>query len=62
MVEQAGAIHPWVAEGARRVRFGAGFPVLPDWPATRDLAQTIEGLGFDALFVIDHPGMGSNAT
>src|SRR5919202_4593600 len=62
MVEQAATIHPWVAEVGQRVRFGAGLPVLPDWPATRDLAQTIEGLGFDALFIADHPGVGGHAT
>lgn len=54
--------HPWVAEGTQRVRFGVNAPVLPDWPATRDFAQTIEGLGFDALLLPDHPGTLGSAT
>src|SRR3712207_1169280 len=62
MVEQVATIHPWVAEGARRVRFGVNIAALPDWSATRDLAQTIEGLGFDAILMPDHPGMLASAT
>jgi alkanesulfonate monooxygenase SsuD/methylene tetrahydromethanopterin reductase-like flavin-dependent oxidoreductase (luciferase family) len=49
------APHPWAAEGARRVRFGVVAAVPPDWAAARDLAQTAEALGFDALFVPNHP-------
>jgi alkanesulfonate monooxygenase SsuD/methylene tetrahydromethanopterin reductase-like flavin-dependent oxidoreductase (luciferase family) len=54
--------HPWVAEGARRVRFGILTPPSPDWEATRDFAQTIEGLGFDSLWLPDHPLVMGNAT
>jgi alkanesulfonate monooxygenase SsuD/methylene tetrahydromethanopterin reductase-like flavin-dependent oxidoreductase (luciferase family) len=49
------SIHPWVAEGAHRTRFGINTTVLPDWPATRDFVQTAEGLGFDALLLPHHP-------
>jgi alkanesulfonate monooxygenase SsuD/methylene tetrahydromethanopterin reductase-like flavin-dependent oxidoreductase (luciferase family) len=56
------SIHPWVAESTRRVRFGIETTALPDWPATRDLAQTIEGLGFDSLWIPDNPMMTFSAT
>ena len=48
-------IHPWVAEGARRVHFGVSTAAMPDWGATRDFVQTAEALGFDALMLPDHP-------
>lgn len=50
-------VHPWVAEGARRVRFGINTTALPDWAATRDFVQTAAGLGFDALMMPDHPAV-----
>ena len=62
MVAQAATTHPWVAEGARRVRFGVNAAASPDWSATRDFAQTVEGLGFDSLLMPDHPGMLGSAT
>lgn len=49
------APHPWIAQGTRRVRFAAMTAIPPDWAAARDFAQAAEGLGFDALFVPDHP-------
>jgi hypothetical protein len=48
-------VHPWVAEGARRVRFGLNTTALPDWGATRDFVQTADALGFDAFMMPDHP-------
>ena len=54
--------HPWVAEGATRVRFGIESTPLPDWGATRDFVQTVEGLAFDSLWIPDHPLMTGNAT
>ena len=54
--------HPWVADGAQRVRFGVETTVLPDWPATRDFAQAVEGLGFDSLWLPDHPMVTGSAT
>ncbi len=56
------AIHPWVAEGARRVRFGINAGTAPDWGLTRDFVQTAEGLGFDALLIPDHPAVLPNGT
>jgi alkanesulfonate monooxygenase SsuD/methylene tetrahydromethanopterin reductase-like flavin-dependent oxidoreductase (luciferase family) len=55
-------IHPWVAAGTDHIRFGIERAPLPDWGATRDFAQTVEGLGFDSLWIPDHPGVVGNAT
>src|SRR5262245_19351984 len=54
--------HPWVAAAAHGVRFGVNAAVRPDWAATRDFAQTIEGLGYDALFLPDHPLVARSAS
>ena len=35
-------VHPWVAEGARRVRFGIDLGPLPTGAATIEWAQAIE--------------------
>jgi alkanesulfonate monooxygenase SsuD/methylene tetrahydromethanopterin reductase-like flavin-dependent oxidoreductase (luciferase family) len=51
-VEEA---HPWVAEAQHLVRFGIFGGGGADWAAARDWAQTVEGLGFDSLWVPDHP-------
>jgi alkanesulfonate monooxygenase SsuD/methylene tetrahydromethanopterin reductase-like flavin-dependent oxidoreductase (luciferase family) len=50
--------HPWVVEGAGRVRFGVGaFPLAPtiDRATVLRFARTAEQLGFDSLWVPDHP-------
>ena len=51
------AVHPWVADRAR-VRFGAQLPGNLDWPATRDRVQAAEQLGFDSVWLPDHPLLG----
>src|SRR5215208_8501718 len=55
-------VHPWVSAGSDRLRVGIEFAPQPDWGATRDFAQTAEGLGFDSLWIPDHPGVLGNAT
>jgi alkanesulfonate monooxygenase SsuD/methylene tetrahydromethanopterin reductase-like flavin-dependent oxidoreductase (luciferase family) len=55
-------VHPWVSGGSDRLRVGIEFAPQPDWGATRDFAQTAEGLGFDSLWIPDHPGVLGNAT
>jgi alkanesulfonate monooxygenase SsuD/methylene tetrahydromethanopterin reductase-like flavin-dependent oxidoreductase (luciferase family) len=62
MTTMTTAIHPWVSAGGNRLRFGIEFRPQPDWGATRDFAQTAEALGFDSLWIPDHPGVGGNAT
>lgn len=56
------ASHPWVSAATDRFRFGVTFPPPPDWGATRDFAQTAEALGFDSLWLPDHPGALGGAT
>src|SRR5215212_3628047 len=55
-------VHPWVSAGSDRLRVGIEFAPQPDWGATRDFAQTAESLGFDSLWIPDHPGVLGNAT
>src|SRR3712207_3575083 len=54
-------VHPWVAEGAQRVRFGILPTGLTDWPATSAFAQAVEDLGFDSLWAGDHPAFAPTA-
>src|SRR4028119_1221189 len=49
-------LQPGVSAGSDRFRFGIEFAPSPDWGATRDFAQTAEALGFDSLWIPDHPG------
>lgn len=44
------------------MRFGLNSVVAPDWAATRDFAQAVEGLGYDALLMPDHPALTGSAT
>lgn len=54
--------HPWVAAGTERVRYGLEIAPQPDFAATRDFVQMAEGLGFDSLWIPDHPMVLGNAT
>jgi alkanesulfonate monooxygenase SsuD/methylene tetrahydromethanopterin reductase-like flavin-dependent oxidoreductase (luciferase family) len=50
--------HPWVREGAGKIRFGvrvAARAAEVDWSTRRALAQAADALGFDSLWVPDHP-------
>jgi alkanesulfonate monooxygenase SsuD/methylene tetrahydromethanopterin reductase-like flavin-dependent oxidoreductase (luciferase family) len=47
--------HPWVEQGQRQVRFGVLSASYGDWSRFRDNAQRIEALGYDAIWVYDHP-------
>ena len=50
------AIHPWVQEGLQRVHAGIGFfDGGIDWQRTAENAQMVEELGYDSLWVPDHP-------
>jgi alkanesulfonate monooxygenase SsuD/methylene tetrahydromethanopterin reductase-like flavin-dependent oxidoreductase (luciferase family) len=48
-------VHPWVAEGAERVRFGIDLGPLPTLAASIEWAQAIEELGYDSFWLRDHP-------
>jgi alkanesulfonate monooxygenase SsuD/methylene tetrahydromethanopterin reductase-like flavin-dependent oxidoreductase (luciferase family) len=47
--------HPWVAQGASRVRFAIGDVFLDDWAETVAFVQRAERLGFDSYWAYDHP-------
>ncbi len=50
--------HPWVAAGDERVRFGVQLVARPDDAASLiESGQLVEALGFDGLFVFDHPSV-----
>jgi alkanesulfonate monooxygenase SsuD/methylene tetrahydromethanopterin reductase-like flavin-dependent oxidoreductase (luciferase family) len=51
-------IHPWVAEGTHRIRFGIAWGAQDpssSWAEARDFVQMVEGRGFDSYWTIDHP-------
>jgi len=54
------AVHPWVAEQARRIRFGIGTGPTSSWSDLRAWVQTIERLGFDSFWLGDHPMGGAD--
>ena len=62
MVAAPGPVHPWIAQGTERVRFGITGPPRPDWGEMRDQVQTVEALGFDSFWVPDHPMVLGHAT
>ena len=47
--------HPWVIEGAGRVRFSVAWGPQSDWAHLVPFVQRVEALGFDAYWVSDHP-------
>jgi alkanesulfonate monooxygenase SsuD/methylene tetrahydromethanopterin reductase-like flavin-dependent oxidoreductase (luciferase family) len=47
-------IHPWVAEGQRRIRFGVANGPMASWSALRSWVLRVEHLGFDSFWVADH--------
>jgi alkanesulfonate monooxygenase SsuD/methylene tetrahydromethanopterin reductase-like flavin-dependent oxidoreductase (luciferase family) len=48
-------LHPWVAEGASRVRLGVyGGEPAGDWAGLLAWVRTVEALGFDSFWVNDH--------
>ncbi len=50
--------HPWVAAGDERVRFGVQLVARPDEASSLVESGTlVESLGFDGLFVFDHPSV-----
>lgn len=49
-------IHPWVAEGLQKIRAGVSFMNNgADWKQLSDAAQASEDLGYDSIWVPDHP-------
>src|SRR6201995_5557877 len=50
------SVHPWVAEGARRIRFGVVGNFNQGWPDHLRFATAAERLGYDSCCLFDHPG------
>jgi alkanesulfonate monooxygenase SsuD/methylene tetrahydromethanopterin reductase-like flavin-dependent oxidoreductase (luciferase family) len=52
------ARHPWVAAADDGIRFGVQIVVRPhEFGALVEAGQLVEALGFDGLFVFDHPAV-----
>jgi alkanesulfonate monooxygenase SsuD/methylene tetrahydromethanopterin reductase-like flavin-dependent oxidoreductase (luciferase family) len=47
--------HPWVAQGAERIRFAVAGAFLRDWAETVDFVRRAEQQGFDSYWAYDHP-------
>lgn len=56
------SIHPWVVETTAGVRFGIETAPFVPWGVLRDFAQAVEDLGFDSLWLPDHPVVTGSAT
>lgn len=54
-------IHPWVSEGHGAIRFGIAYGPRADWPQTLEFVRSVESLGFDSYWVMDHPVSGFDA-
>ena len=52
---QTRPVHPWVAEGARRIRFGVVGNFVKDWPGHLRFVTEAERLGYDSCSLFDHP-------
>ncbi|MCU1491085.1 MAG: class flavin-dependent oxidoreductase [Acidimicrobiaceae bacterium] len=48
-------VHPWVAEGSRKIRFSVFSVFLREWADVVKAAQRAERLGFDGYWAHDHP-------
>jgi alkanesulfonate monooxygenase SsuD/methylene tetrahydromethanopterin reductase-like flavin-dependent oxidoreductase (luciferase family) len=49
------AVHPWVAEGRARVRFGVCLGPRSHWPRLLAFARLAERVGLDGYWALDHP-------
>ncbi len=56
------SVHPWVAAAATRIRFGIETVAFAPWPVLRAFGQAIDDLGFDSLWLSDHPMVAGSAT
>jgi alkanesulfonate monooxygenase SsuD/methylene tetrahydromethanopterin reductase-like flavin-dependent oxidoreductase (luciferase family) len=48
-------VHPWVAEGAHRIRFGVVGNFVSGWPGHLRFTTQAERLGYDSCALFDHP-------
>lgn len=59
--ESVRPIHPWVAAGQGRLRFGIAYGPRTDWAETAGFVRAVEALGFDSYWTMDHPVSGFDA-
>src|SRR5579859_3957982 len=50
--------HPWVASHAEGIKFGIAMAPSGDWAKAKEIVQAAEELGFDSLWLPDHPLLG----
>lgn len=62
MTASLATLHPWATEFAHRVRFGIETVAFAPWPVLRAFGQAVEALGFDSLWLSDHPMLAGSAT
>ncbi len=62
MTDMSAIVHPWAAEATRRVRFGIETVAFAPWSVLRDFGQAVDDLGFDSLWLSDHPMLAGSAT
>jgi alkanesulfonate monooxygenase SsuD/methylene tetrahydromethanopterin reductase-like flavin-dependent oxidoreductase (luciferase family) len=60
MTDHNTVVHPWVAAGKDRLRFGTNLPGFGDWLMNRDYVQALEGLGYDSGMYGEHPSLGGD--
>src|ERR1700743_1402368 len=53
---QTRPVHPWVAEGGRRIRVGVVGNFVKGGPGHLRFATEAERLGYDSCALFDHPG------
>ncbi|HEX6547506.1 MAG TPA: LLM class flavin-dependent oxidoreductase [Candidatus Dormibacteraeota bacterium] len=51
-------VHPWVSSHLEKPGFGLTITGGGDWPALRETVQAYEELGFDSVWMPDHPLLG----
>src|SRR5258708_2398776 len=54
-------VHPWVAAHAGRTGFGIQLPPNADFATAKEIALAAEQVGFETLWIPDHPVLGSDS-
>lgn len=55
-------VHPWAAGADAGIRFGIETVAFAPWPVLRAFGQAVDDLGFDSLWLSDHPAAAGSAT
>ncbi len=62
MNDVSAIVHPWAAEAGTRIRFGIETVAFAPWPVLRAFGHAVDELGFDSLWLSDHPMVAGSAT